>query len=88
MKKKYILSLLFGFLSMTLSAQTLAEAKALYEKGEYKEAKPVFKKFGKTQPANGNYNLWYGVCCLKTGEPEEKTEESPAFLPRKPGFEW
>ena len=71
MKKKYILSLLFGFLSMTLSAQTLAEAKALYEKGEYKEAKPVFKKFVKTQPANGNYNLWYGVCCLKTGEPEE-----------------
>lgn len=71
MKKKYILFFLFGLLSMTVSAQTLAEAKTLFEKGQYEEAKPVFKKFVKTQPANGNYNLWYGVCCLKTGEPEE-----------------
>lgn len=71
MKKKYILFFLFGLLSMTVSAQTLAEAKALFEKGQYEEAKPVFKKFVKTQPANGNYNLWYGVCCLKTGKPEE-----------------
>lgn len=63
MKKKYILFLLFGLLSMTLSAQTLAETKALYEKGQYEEAKPVFKKFVKMQPGNGNYNLWYGVCC-------------------------
>lgn len=25
----------------------------------------------KSQPNNGNYNLWYGVCCLNTGEAEE-----------------
>lgn len=71
MKKKYILFLLFGLLSIGVSAQTLAQAKALYEKGEYEEAKPAFKKFIKTQPSNGNYNLWYGVCCLKTGEAAE-----------------
>lgn len=71
MKKKYILFLLFGLFSITVSAQTLAQAKALYEKGEYEEAKPAFKKFIKTQPSNGNYNLWYGVCCLKTGEAAE-----------------
>lgn len=71
MKKKYILLVLFVLLSMEVSAQTLAEGKALYEKGQYEEAKPVFGKFVKSQPANGNYNLWYGVCCLKTGEPEE-----------------
>lgn len=71
MKKKYILFLLFGLLSIGVSAQTLAQAKALYEKGEYEEAKPAFKKFVKTQPSNGNYNLWYGVCCLKTGEAAE-----------------
>lgn len=68
MKKKYILFFLFGFLSMRISAQTLAEAKALYEKKEYEKAKTAFKKLVKTQPANGNYNLWYGVCCLETGE--------------------
>lgn len=71
MKKKYILFLLFVLLGMTVSAQTLAEGKAMYEKGQYEEAKPVFEKFVRTQPGNGNYNLWYGVCCLKTGEPEK-----------------
>lgn len=71
MNKKYILSILFGLLSITTSAQSLAEVKALYEKGEYEEAKPTFKKLVKTQPGNGNYNLWYGVCCLETGEPAE-----------------
>lgn len=71
MKKKYILFLLFSLLSITISAQTLAEAKDFYEKGQYEKAKPVFNKFVKTQPANGNYNLWYGVCCLETGDPAE-----------------
>lgn len=71
MKKKYILFLLFGLLSITVSAQTLAEARAMYDRGEYQEAKPAFQKLVKTQPSNGNYNLWYGVCCLRTGEPAE-----------------
>lgn len=71
MNKKYILFFLFGLLGITISAQSLAEAKALYEKGKYGEAKPAFKKLVKTQPGNGNYNLWYGVCCLETGEPAE-----------------
>lgn len=71
MKQKYILFFLFALLSMAASAQTLAEAKSLYEKGEFEKAKPTFKKLVKSQPANGNYNLWYGVCCLKTGEPTE-----------------
>ena len=43
----------------------------LFTKGEYEQAKPVFKKYTKSQPSNGNYNYWYGVCCLKTGEAEE-----------------
>ena len=51
MNKKYILSILFGLLSITTSAQSLAEAKALYEKGEYEEAKPTFKKLA-WKPAN------------------------------------
>lgn len=75
MNKKYILFFLFGLLSITISAQSLAEAKALYEKGEYEEAKPAFKKLVKTQSGNGNYNLWYGVCCLETGEPAEALKQ-------------
>ncbi len=69
--KIYILFLLFALVGGGLSAQTLTEAKALYEKGEYEKAKPAFKRFVKSQPSNGNYNLWYGVCCLKTNQPEE-----------------
>lgn len=70
MKKRYILLLIFSLVLVGASAQTLEQAKAYYNKGEYEKAKPVFKKFVKSQPANGNYNLWYGVCCLNTGEPE------------------
>lgn len=71
MKKKYILFLLVGLFSMAISAQTLADAKTLYEKGQYEEAKSAFKKLLKAQPSNGNYNFWYGACCLKTDEPGE-----------------
>lgn len=70
MKKRYILLLLFCLVLVGASAQTLEQAKAFYNKGQYEKAKPVFKKFVRTQPANGNYNLWYGVCCLETGEPD------------------
>ena len=54
-----------------VSAQTLEQARTLFTKGDYEKAKPVFKKYAKSQPSNGNYNYWYGVCCLKTGEAEE-----------------
>lgn len=63
--------MLLGFFGMNISAQTLTQAKVLYEKGQYDQAKPAFKKFVKSQPNNGSYNLWYGVCCLNTGEAEE-----------------
>ena len=49
-------------------AQTLAEARKLYEEGHYAEALPVFARYVKQVPANGNYNLWYGVCCFQTGD--------------------
>ena len=71
MKKKHILFFLFCFVLTGISAQTLEQAKVMFNKKQYSEAKPVFKKYVKSQPANGNYNLWYGVCCLKTGEPQE-----------------
>ena len=63
MKKKNILFFLLCFLLTSLSAQTLEQARGMYGRGQYAEAKPVFQKYVKSQPANGNYNLWYGVCC-------------------------
>lgn len=71
MKKKYILFLFLGFLAAGVSAQTLDQARNLFTKGEYEKAKPVFYRYVKSQPANANYNYWYGVCCVKTGEPQE-----------------
>ena len=70
MKRLYILLTLMVTFALNVSSQTLAQAKVYYEQGEYAKAKPVFARFVKTQPGNGNYNLWYGVCCLYTGEPQ------------------
>ena len=72
--KKYILLLLLACVGVGASAQTLAQAKAYYEKGDYEKAKPAFKKLVKSQPYNGSYNLWYGVCLLKTGEADESVK--------------
>lgn len=60
--------LTLGMEGMTASAQTLAQAKSWYGEGDYEKAKPVFARLVKSYPNNGNYNLWYGVCCLKTGD--------------------
>jgi tetratricopeptide (TPR) repeat protein len=54
-----------------MAAQTINEAQALYNKGDYEKAMPTFKRYVKSQPGNANYNLWYGVCCLKTGNAAE-----------------
>lgn len=71
MKGKYILFLFCSLFLGEVSAQTLEQARTLFTKGDYEKAKPVFRKYAKSQPSNGNYNYWYGVCCLKTGEAEE-----------------
>ena len=73
MKQKrltYLLPLVLAFFSISATAQTLAKAQALFKEGNFVEAKPVFEKYVKRVPANGNYNLWYGACCLRTGEAE------------------
>ena len=51
-----------------LHAQSLAEAKKLYNEGKYAEAKPAFEKLVKQAPSNSSYNHWYGVCCYETGD--------------------
>lgn len=57
-----------GVLCTQLQAQTLNEAKKLYNEGQYAEAKPVFEKLVRQAPSNANYNFWYGACCYETGE--------------------
>ncbi|MDR1402079.1 MAG: tetratricopeptide repeat protein [Tannerellaceae bacterium] len=54
----------------SLFAQSLDQAKKLYVEGQYAEAKPAFERFVKQAPNNASYNLWYGVCCYKTGDLE------------------
>lgn len=68
---RYILTICLALLASSMvQGQTLAQAQELYNQGNYEEAKPVFEKLVKQQPSNGNYNLWYGVCCLETGDTE------------------
>lgn len=53
-----------------LQAQSLDQAKKLYNEGQYAEAKPAFERLVKQAPNNGSYNHWYGVCCYETGDLE------------------
>lgn len=69
MKKKYILFIYFICIGCFMGyAQNLENAKKLYASGAYTEAKPLFQRLVRAQPNNGNYNLWYGICCLKTND--------------------
>lgn len=63
-----VLVLAFCGTAGRLGAQTLNEAKALYQEGKYEEAMPAFAKFVKSSPSNGSYNHWYGVCLFETGD--------------------
>ena len=62
----YILGL--TLLCITTEAQSLADAKKMYDEKQYAEALPVFEKLVKQSPSNASYNLWYGVCCYETGD--------------------
>ena len=61
-------------------AQSLDQAKKLYNEGLYEEAKPAFEKLVKQSPNNSSYSLWYGVCCYETGDIE--TAEKYLLLAR------
>ncbi|MEG1564281.1 MAG: tetratricopeptide repeat protein, partial [Bacteroides sp.] len=69
--KPFLILLISFFFVADISAQTLEQAQKFYASEQYDKAKPVFRNYVKSQPANGNYNLWYGVCCLKTQQASE-----------------
>lgn len=81
--KKYILILWLSLTSIALSAQTLAEARKLYADGNFTEAMPAFEKLVKATPTNANYNLWYGVCALRTGNAAEALPYLQTAVKRK-----
>jgi tetratricopeptide (TPR) repeat protein len=64
-------------------AQTLTEARRLFSNEEYERAKPAFRRFVKQSPNNANYNYWYGVCCVQTGEPQAAISPLELALKRK-----
>ncbi|MDL2255067.1 tetratricopeptide repeat protein [Parabacteroides sp. OttesenSCG-928-G06] len=70
-------------LSMSLQAQSLDQAKKLYNEGQYEEAKPAFERLVKQSPNNGSYNHWYGVCCYETGDLENAEKHLKVGITRK-----
>jgi tetratricopeptide (TPR) repeat protein len=59
---------LFACFPLGGHAQSLDQAKKLYNEGAYEEAKPAFEKLVRQSPSNPSYNQWYGVCCFETGD--------------------
>lgn len=59
------------FFIMPVSAQSLEQAKKLFNAGKYTEAKPAFQRLIKRYPKNGSYNYWYGACLYETGEADK-----------------
>lgn len=66
--KRYIFYLIAWCCIGTLSAQTLNQAKKLFDNGEYEQAKTAFAKFIKGSPNNAEYNYYYGASLYETGE--------------------
>lgn len=80
-KLLYILSVIL--LCSGLHAQSLDQAKKLYNEGQYAEAKPAFERLVKRVPNNSSYNHWYGVCCFETGDYEAAEKHLQIAVKRK-----
>ncbi len=70
MAKRMMIWLMVCCLGCALQAQTLNQAKKLFNEGRFEQAKPAFHKFVRQSPGNAQYNFWYGACCYETGEKE------------------
>ena len=69
--KKYILTLFALCLMGTLSAQTLSQAKQMFENAQYEKARDAFSKLIKRSPNSAEYNYYYGASLYETGELNE-----------------
>ena len=66
--KRYIFCLLALFCTSAISAQTLSQAKKLFENGEYEKAKTAFANLIKRSPNSAEVNYFYGASLYETGE--------------------
>ena len=66
--KKYILTLFAFCLMGTVSAQTLSQAKKMFESAQYEKARDAFSKLIKRSPNSAEYNYYYGASLYETGE--------------------
>ena len=66
--KKYFLTLFALCLMGTLSAQTLSQAKKMFDNAEYEKARDAFSKLIKRTPNSAEYNYYYGASLYETGE--------------------
>jgi len=66
MKRIFVCILLLIGCSVAMFSQTLAEAKTLYQKGEYVKALLAFEAEYKAKPTDANVNHWYGACLFET----------------------
>lgn len=71
MIRRYICCLIALFCIGTLTAQTLSQAKKLFNNGNYEKAKNTFQNLVKRSPASAEYNFYFGACCYETGEKEK-----------------
>jgi tetratricopeptide (TPR) repeat protein len=77
------IALALWFAGLAAQAQSLDQAKRLYDEGMYAEAKPAFERLVKQAPNNGSYNHWYGVCCFETGDMENAEKYLEVGVKRK-----
>jgi len=68
MMKKYIFCLLALFFAHYVSAQTLSQAKKMFENGQYENARTAFSKLIKRSPNSAEVNYYYGASLYETGE--------------------
>lgn len=80
---KLLYTIAVVLLSIGLHAQSLDQAKKLYNEGQYAEAKPAFERLVQRVPNNSSYNHWYGVCCFETGDYETAEKHLQIAVKRK-----
>ncbi|MDD2437122.1 MAG: tetratricopeptide repeat protein [Massilibacteroides sp.] len=80
---KLLYTIVMILLTAGLHAQSLDQAKKLYNEGKYAEAKPAFERLVQRVPSNSSYNHWYGVCCFETGDLETAEKHLLIAVKRK-----
>ncbi len=76
--RHFLYTILFSFFCISLQSQTLDDAKAMFNDGNFAEALPIFRAEYETTPDNAALNHWIGACLFETGQLTE-SEKYLAF---------